>query len=70
MNPKTAELLEMLLNIDRYQAAGVLAAVAPGGGFLFAANHGDIPWRVPETVLQYITTALDQWGDYPLKWVA
>ena len=39
----------------------------PGGGFILADNHGEIPWQVPEEVLHHIVRAAHKWGRYPLK---
>lgn len=41
---------------------------AIGGGFILADNHGEIPWQVPETVLEAIANAVHKWGRYPLDW--
>ncbi len=41
----------------------------PGGGFVLADNHGEIPLQVPEETLDAITAAVDRWGRYPLDWV-
>lgn len=46
-----------------------IAAAGPGGGFLLGDNHGEIPWQVPETVLEAIGAAARRWGCYPLDWV-
>ena len=40
----------------------------PGGGFVLADNHGEIPWQVPEAVLLAIRDAVECWGNYPLTW--
>lgn len=52
--------------------AAVKAAIAkagPGGGFILADNHGEIPWLVPDYVIQAISDAVLDWGNYPLEWV-
>ncbi|NCC34215.1 MAG: methylcobamide--CoM methyltransferase MtbA [Chloroflexia bacterium] len=46
-----------------------LAAAGPGGGFILADNHGEIPFQVPETTLMAISEAVQRWGQYPLDWV-
>ena len=46
-----------------------IAHAGPGGGFILADNHGEIPWQVPDNVLQAIAAALQRWGRYPLHWV-
>ena len=46
-----------------------LAKAGPGGGFILADNHGEIPWQVPEEVLDAVGDAVRRWGRYPLEWV-
>lgn len=46
-----------------------IAKAGRGGGFILADNHGEIPWQVPDEVLQAIRDAVDRWGRYPLDWV-
>ena len=43
-----------------------LSAAARGGGFILADNHGEIPWQVSDEILQAISSAVHQWGHYPL----
>ncbi len=45
-----------------------LAKAGPGGGFILADNHGEIPWQVPEDTLLAISAAVQEWGRYPLAW--
>lgn len=47
-----------------------IAKAGPGGGFVLADNHGEIPWQVPEAVLLAIRDAVARWGRYPLTWAA
>ncbi|WP_417908952.1 uroporphyrinogen decarboxylase family protein [Candidatus Electronema sp. PJ] len=42
----------------------VLAAAAPGGGFILADNHGEIPWQVSDEILLAISEAMRKWGCY------
>jgi uroporphyrinogen decarboxylase len=42
----------------------VLDRCAPGGGFILSDNHGEIPWFVPENVLEAISDAMLNWR-YP-----
>jgi uroporphyrinogen decarboxylase len=44
-----------------------LARGGPGGGFILGDNHGEIPWAVPETVLEAVSEAARAWGTYPLR---
>ncbi len=46
-----------------------IADAGPGGGFVLADNHGEIPWQVPDEVLMAISQAVKHWGRYPLDWV-
>lgn len=46
-----------------------IAKAGRGGGFLLGDNHGEIPWQVPETVLEAIGEAVRRWGRYPLDWI-
>jgi uroporphyrinogen decarboxylase len=45
-----------------------LALAAPGGGFILSDAHGEIPFQVPEAVLDAISSAVHRWGTYPLRW--
>jgi uroporphyrinogen decarboxylase len=45
-----------------------LALGAPGGGFVLSDAHGEIPFQVPEAVLDAISSAVHRWGTYPLTW--
>lgn len=51
------------------QVKTVLAAAAPGGGFILADNHGEIPFQVAEQTLLAIAEAVQRWGAYPLRWL-
>jgi uroporphyrinogen decarboxylase len=46
-----------------------IAKAGRGGGFILSDNHGEIPWQVPETVLQAISAAAHRFGRYPLTWI-
>ena len=46
-----------------------LAAGGPGGGFVLADGHGEIPFQVPDEVLFAVAEAARTWGVYPLDWV-
>lgn len=41
----------------------------PGGDYILADHHGEIPFQVPEDVLLNISEAVHKWGGYPLKGV-
>ncbi len=46
-----------------------IAQAGPGGGFILADNHGEIPFQVPDETLLAIRDAVDRWGRYPLEWI-
>ena len=48
---------------------GAIAQAGPGGGFILADNHGEIPFQVPDEVLSAIAEAVRRWGTYPLAGV-
>jgi len=50
------------------QVKAAIAAAAPGGGFILADNHGEIPFQVPDEVLLAIAEAVRTWGRYPIDW--
>jgi uroporphyrinogen decarboxylase len=37
-----------------------------GGRFILGDNHGEIPWQVPESVLEATAAAVERHGRYPL----
>ena len=45
-----------------------IAKAGPGGGYILADNHGEIPWQVPDEVLLTISEMVHKWGRYPLDW--
>jgi uroporphyrinogen decarboxylase len=46
-----------------------IAKAGPGGGYLLADNHGEIPWQVSDEVLLALSDAAHVWGRYPLDWI-
>lgn len=46
-----------------------IAQAGPGGGFILADNHGEIPFQIPDETLLAIRDAVDRWGRYPLDWI-
>lgn len=46
-----------------------IAAAGPGGGFILADNHGEVPIQVPDETLRAIADATARWGRYPLDWI-
>ena len=46
-----------------------IAKAGPGGGYILADNHGEIPWQVPDDVLLALSEAVHKWGRYPLDWM-
>lgn len=63
--------IEMRRWTSREAEAAVKRAISlagPGGGFILSDNHGEIPWQVPEEVLEAVSDAVLRWGRYPLDW--
>lgn len=50
------------------QVKRALAGGGPGGGYVLADGHGEIPFQVPDEVLFAIADAARTWGAYPLDW--
>ncbi len=69
-NLNAIEMCRWTVEQAEQEVKKVLAAAAPGGGFMLCDNHGEIPFQVPEDVLLAIADAVERWGTYPLKWVA
>ncbi len=44
----------------------VITDAAPGGGFVLADNHGEIPYQVSENVLLAISECVKEYGRYPI----
>lgn len=44
-----------------------LAAAGRGGRFVLSEHHGEIPWQVPEEVLDAVAAAVHEHGRYPLR---
>ena len=44
-----------------------VAAAAPGGGYVLADHHGEIPFQVPEETLHALMDAARRWGTYPIR---
>lgn len=44
----------------------VIGKAAPGGGFILADNHGEIPFQVNEDVLLSIADSVKEYGQYPI----
>lgn len=44
-----------------------LREAAPGGGFILADQHGEIPWQVEEETLRAVSEAVRRWGTYPIR---
>jgi len=51
------------------EVKAAIAAAAPGGGFILADNHGELPFQVPDDVLHAIAEAARTWGRYPIDWL-
>ncbi|MBI5834402.1 MAG: uroporphyrinogen decarboxylase family protein [Armatimonadetes bacterium] len=46
-----------------------IGAAGPGGGFILAEGHGEVPWQVTDDTLLAVADAARRWGAYPLSWV-
>lgn len=44
-----------------------IAKAGRGGRFILGDNHGEIPWQVPESVLEATSAAVRRHGRYPLE---
>lgn len=44
-----------------------IRTAGPGGGFILADNHGEIPFQVPEETLMVIAESVRAYGTYPLR---
>ena len=44
----------------------VVQKAAPGGGFILADNHGEIPFQAPDEVLLAISETINRFGKYPI----
>lgn len=51
----------------RSHVRAALAAAGPGGGYILGDNHGEIPFHVPDEVLEAISEAVHTHGHYPLS---
>jgi uroporphyrinogen decarboxylase len=47
----------------------LLAAAAPGGGFILCDGHGELPWQVSDDIILAVSEAIHTWGRYPLDWI-
>ncbi len=43
-----------------------IETAAPGGGFILSDNHGEIPFQVPDEVLETISETVIEYGRYPI----
>ena len=43
-----------------------IVGAAPGGGFILADSHGEIPWLVTDEQLTSISEAVREYGNYPI----
>lgn len=39
----------------------------PGGGYILADNHGEIPWDVPDSSVDLLADAIRRLSPYPLR---
>jgi uroporphyrinogen decarboxylase len=69
-NLNAIEMRNWTPKIAELKVKEAIAKAGPGGGFVLTDNHGEIPWQVPDEVLDAISHAVHRWGTYPLDWVA
>jgi uroporphyrinogen decarboxylase len=62
------------IRLARWNGAEIEAAVracidaaAPGGGFVLADHHGEIPFQVADEALHSVVEAARRWGTYPIQ---
>lgn len=51
----------------REQVKKAITEAAPGGGFILADNHGEIPFQVEENILLAISESVHEFGKYPIN---
>lgn len=51
----------------RREVKQLIQKAAPGGGFIWSDNHGEIPWQVSEDVLLEIAETVKEYGTYPIQ---
>ena len=51
----------------REQVKKAITEAAPGGGFILADNHGEIPFQVEENILLAISESVQEFGKYPIN---
>lgn len=49
------------------EVRAAIEAAAPGGGFILSDNHGEIPWDVPDEVIETIAESVRTYGRYPIE---
>lgn len=49
------------------QVRNAIKKAGKGGGFILTDTHGEIPYQVPEKVIDAISKAVKKYGKYPLK---
>jgi len=66
-NLNAIEMRNWTTEVAEQKVKEALRKAAPGGGFILADNHGEIPWQVSEDVLVAISDAVYKWGNYPIE---
>ncbi|MCF8363961.1 MAG: uroporphyrinogen decarboxylase family protein [Prolixibacteraceae bacterium] len=61
------EMCRWTLDEARDEVRSAIQRAAPGGGFILADNHGEIPYQVSDDVLHAISNAVHKFGKYPLE---
>jgi uroporphyrinogen decarboxylase len=66
-NLNAIEMRRWTIEQTRQKVRDVIKTAAPGGGFILAENHGEIPFQVPEEILLTISEAVHTFGKYPIN---
>lgn len=61
------EMVNWTPALARQEVTSLIRQAGPGGGFLLADSHGEIPYQVPPQVLAAISQTVAECGQYPLK---
>jgi uroporphyrinogen decarboxylase len=66
-NLNAIEMRRWTTDHTREMVTELIRKAAPGGGFILAENHGEIPFQVPDDVLFAISEAVLSSGKYPIR---
>jgi uroporphyrinogen decarboxylase len=66
-NLNAIEMRRWSIEQTRQKVCEAIKKAAPGGGFILAENHGEIPFQVPDETLLAISDAVLTFGRYPIN---